>query len=250
VIWEDRVFVQSDRHDLSFVAAYDLETGAELWRVERDEKPAWSTPTILDGEPPQLITNGANWIRAYDPRSGEELWRFSHGDLEVIVPTPIVAGDRVIVTGGYPGGARPVFALRPAVSGRPAGAGVGRESAVEVVWQAERGSPYTSTPLAYRGILYVITDNGILSAYDLQSGERLYQQRLAVGAGFSASPVASDGRIYFASEDGDVFVVRAGREFEVLAQNTMDEVLLATPAIASGTLVVRGRTHLFAIRAE
>lgn len=242
VIWQDRVFVQSDRHEGSFVAAFDLETGSELWRAAREEKPAWSTPTLLAGETPQLITNGANQIRGYDPRSGEELWRQSHGDLEVIVPTPVVAGDRVIVTGGYPAGGRPIYALRP-----PSTAG---ERSAELLWEAERGSPYTSTPLAYRGILYVITDSGILSAYDLESGERLYRERLVVGAGFSASPVASDGYVYFASEDGDVFVVRAGPELEVVAHNTMGEVLMATPAIASGTMVVRGRSHLFAIRGQ
>jgi outer membrane protein assembly factor BamB len=246
VIWRDRVFVQNDRHEASFVAAYDLATGTELWRADRDEKPAWSTPVLFDGASPQLVTNGANWIRGYDPSDGDALWRLSHGDLEVIVPTPVVAGDRVIVTGGYPAAGRPIYALRPPDAGRadvPLG-----ERAVDVVWEAERGSPYTSTPLAYRGIVYAITDSGILSAYDLENGERIYRQRVVVGAGFSASPVASDGHIYFASEDGDVFVVRAGREFELVGRNVMDEVLMATPAIASGTLVVRGRRHLVAVR--
>jgi outer membrane protein assembly factor BamB len=255
VIWQDRVFVQNDRHESSFVAAYDLQTGAELWRAARDEKPAWSTPTLLDGESPQLITNGANWIRGYDPLSGEELWRLSHGDLQVIVPTPVVSDDRVFITGGYPAGGQPIYALRPpaahAIAGRgDAGETAANETTVDLLWEAERGSPYTSTPLVYRDILYTITDSGILSAHDVQSGERLYRQRLAVGAGFSASPVASDGRIFLASEDGDVFVVRAGSEFEILAQNTMLEVLMATPAIASGTLVIRGRSHLSGIRAQ
>jgi outer membrane protein assembly factor BamB len=237
------------------VAAYDLLTGTELWRAERDEKPAWSTPTLLDGDSPQLITNGANWIRGYDPRSGEELWRLSHGDLQVIVPTPVVAGDRVFVTGGYPAGGRPIYVLRPAAPHALAARSDGGETeaietTAELLWEAERGSPYTSTPLVYGGILYTITDNGILSAHDIQSGERLYRERVAVGSGFSASPVASDERIFLASEDGDVFVVRAGPEFEILAHNTMGEVLMATPAIASGTLVVRGRSHLFAIRSQ
>jgi len=249
VIWRDRVFVQNDRHERSFLAAYDLDTGVELWRAERDEKPAWSTPVLLEGDRPQLVTNGANWIRGYDAERGNELWRVSHGDLEVIVPTPVVAGDRVIVTGGHPDGGRPVLVLRPPAVG-PGGTQREPDTAAEIVWQADRGSPYTSTPLAYRDILYIVTDSGILSAYDLRDGARIYRQRLAVGAGFSASPVASDGYLYFASEDGDVFVVRAGREFEVVARNTMDEVLMATPAIASGTLVVRGRRHLFAIRAD
>lgn len=115
-------------------------------------------------------------------------------------------------------------------------------------WKQQRGSPYTPTPLAYRGFLYVLIDNGILSAYDLEAGERVYRTRLAQDAsGFSASPVASDGQIYFTSEDGDVFIVRAGEEFELLGRNSMAEVIMATPAISDRLLFLRGRSHLYAI---
>jgi outer membrane protein assembly factor BamB len=104
--------------------------------------------------------------------------------------------------------------------------------------------------VAQDGILYVIVDNGILSAYGLATGERLYRTRLEVGAGFSASPIVSDGKIYLPSEDGAVFVVRAGREFQLLAKNEMGEPLMASPAVSGGTLFVRGAKHLFAIRAR
>jgi outer membrane protein assembly factor BamB len=242
LLFEDLVIVQNDRQKDSFVAAYDLETGKEIWRVARDEKPAWSTPALYRSERgPELVTNGANWIRANDPRSGEELWRLSHGDLQVITPTPIVAGDRVIVTGGNPTGAQTTFAIRPGARG---------DAQNHVLWAAERSSPYTPTPVAYDGILYVIVDNGILSAYDLATGERLYRTRLEVGAGFSASPIASDGKLYLASEDGALFVVAAGREFRSLARNEMGEPLMATPAVSDRTIYVRGARHLFAIRAR
>ncbi len=240
LIYENLVIVQNDRQKDSFVAAYDLESGKEVWRASRDEKPAWSTPAIYRGESgAELVTNGANWIRANDPRNGEELWRLSHGDLQVITPTPIVAGDRIVVTGGNPTGAQTTFAIRPGARG---------DAQSHVLWTAERSSPYTPTPVAYDGILYVIVDNGILSAYDLATGERLYRTRLEVGAGFSASPIASDGRIYLPSEDGAVFVVRAGREFESLARNEMGEPLMASPAVSEEILFVRGSRHLFAIR--
>jgi outer membrane protein assembly factor BamB len=236
LIHENLVFVQNDRHKDSFVAAYDLATGKEVWRARRDEKPAWSTPALFRGESrSELVTNGANWIRGNDPKTGEELWRVSQGDLQVITPTPIVAGDRIVVTGGNPTGAQPIVVLRP---------GPGAEA--RVVWKADRGSPYTPTPLAYQNVLYVMVDNGILGAYDVETGERLYRERLEVGAGFSASPVAADGKLYFASEDGDVFVVRTGRRYELLAKNELGEPILATPAISDGTLIVRGRSHLFA----
>jgi outer membrane protein assembly factor BamB len=242
VIHENLLIVQNDRQKDSFVAAYDLESGKEVWRAARNEKPAWSTPALYRGESgSELITNGANWIRANDPGTGVELWRLSHGDLEVITPTPIVAGDRIVVTGGNPTGAQTTYAIRPGARGDARG---------HVLWTAERSSPYTPTPLAYEGILYVIVDNGILSGFDLATGERLYRTRLEVGAGFSASPIASDGRIYLPSEDGAVFVVRAGREFQPLARNEMGEPLMASPAVSDGTLFVRGSRHLFAIRAR
>ena len=114
----------------------------------------------------------------------------------------------------------------------------------------ERGSPDTSTPLICEGLLYALNDNGILSTYDMATGERLYRNRLAVGAGFTASPVASDGRIYFPSEDGDVMVVRAGPEYELLAENPMGEVLMASPAISGDMLVIRGVSHLLGIRGD
>jgi outer membrane protein assembly factor BamB len=242
LIFENLAIVQNDRQKDSFIAAYDLESGREVWRAAREEKPAWSTPAVYQGEGGvELVTNGANWIRANHPRTGEELWRLSHGDLQVITPTPLVAGDRIVVTGGNPTGAQTTFAIRPGARG---------DAQDHVLWTAERSSPYTPTPVAHEGILYVIVDNGILSAYDLETGERIYRTRLEVGAGFSASPIVSDGRIYLPSEDGAVFVVRAGREFQSLARNEMGEPLMASPAVSEGTLFIRGSRHLFAIRAR
>ena len=110
------------------------------------------------------------------------------------------------------------------------------------------GSPYTGTPLALDGIVYVCTDNGILTTYDAKTGERIYRSRVSeIAGGFSASPVAAGGRIYLASEDGDVFVVKAGRVFELLATNPMGEIVMATPAISGDTLIVRTQGHLFGI---
>ncbi|HYT69210.1 MAG TPA: PQQ-binding-like beta-propeller repeat protein [Vicinamibacterales bacterium] len=110
------------------------------------------------------------------------------------------------------------------------------------------GSPYTSTPLVYDGLVYICTDNGILSAYDAKTGERIYRSRVSPNAaGFSASPVAAAGRIYLASEDGDVFVVKAGRQFELLATNPMGEICMATPALSGNMIIVRTLGHLVGI---
>jgi outer membrane protein assembly factor BamB len=236
VLHDGLVIVQNDRHQDSYLAAFDVATGEERWRVGRDEQPSWATPLVHAGATTTIVTNSPRHIRGHDPATGKERWRVADG-AEVKVPTPIAAGDLVIVTGGYPTGGRPIFAIRAATG--------------EVAWKLDRGSPYTPTPIVYRDVLYVIVDNGVLHAYDVRSGRRLYQRRIAPDAGgFSASPVAADGRLYFASEDGDLFVVRAGPSYELLARNDMGEMVLATPAIAGDLLLVRTRTQLRALRAQ
>jgi outer membrane protein assembly factor BamB len=240
-IFESMVIVQNDRHKDSFVAAFDLATGRELWRTAHDEYPSWATPTVARGAArTEIVTNGGKFIRGLDPKTGRELWRLSDNLTQVKVPTPIVAGDLAIVTGGYPSGGRPIYAIRLG--------GSGELTPKALAWRTDRGSPYTGTPLLYDGILYACTDSGILSAYDPQTGQRIYQQRVGPGSsGFSASPVAADGRLYLASEDGDVFVVRAGRTYELLATNPMGEVTMATPALSGNMLIVRTQTQIVGI---
>jgi len=242
VILDNLVIVQNDRHKDSYLAAYDLATGKEVWRAAHDEYPSWATPTVVrTGGRVEIVTNAGKHIRGFDPKTGRELWRLSDNNTQVKVPTPVVAGDLVIVTGGYPPGGRPIYAIRPG--------GSGDVGAKAVAWQAERGSPYTGTPLVHDGIVYACTDNGILSAYDAKTGQRLYQQRVSPeAAGFSASPIAAGNRLYLASEEGDVFVVQAGREFKLLATNRMGEVTMATPAVAGQTLILRTQTQLVGIR--
>ena len=243
VIDGPRVIVQGDRHKESFIAAFDLETGKQAWRTNRDELPTWSTPLLVRlTTHSEIVTNGGKYIRGYDAASGRELWRLGDSATQVKVPTPVVAGDLVVVTGGYPAGGRPIYAIHPGGSG-DIGPGA-------LAWRTDNGSPYTGTPLVYDGIVYVCTDNGILSAYDAKTGERIYRSRVSpAAAGFSASPVAAAGRLYLASEDGDVFVVKAGRTFELLATNPMGEICMATPAIAGDMLIVRTQGHLVGIRA-
>jgi outer membrane protein assembly factor BamB len=233
IIHDGLVIVQNDRHADSYVAAFDVATGVEKWRVAHDEMPSWATPLVHRGARTTIVTNSPKAIRGHDPATGRELWSVPEGS-QVKVPTPVTFEDLVIVTGGWPNGGRPIFAIRAATG--------------EVVWKLERGSSYTPTPLVYQGVLYVCIDNGVLSAYDPRTGRRHYQERLASDAGnFSASPVAAAGRLYIASEDGDVFVVKAGTRFERLARNSMNEMLLATPAIVGDQLLVRTRGHVVAI---
>ena len=238
------VIVQNDRQRESFLAAYELSTGEQVWKVERDEFPSWATPLVMNGAAgAELIVNASKFVRAYDPMTGRELWRMADAETQVKVPSPIAGPGSVIVTGGYPRGSRPIYAIKPGSRGV-----IDTAAPQGFAWRGEKGSPYVPTPLVYGNELYVLADNGVLTVYDAATGERRYQRRLdETPLGFSASPVGAGGHVYLASEDGDVFVVKAGPTFEIVARNDMNESLMATPAIAGSMLVVRGRTHVFGI---
>jgi outer membrane protein assembly factor BamB len=242
ILYGDLVIVQADRRKDSYLAAFSLEDGKEAWRVARDEPSTWTTPNVLRGPSgDELVTNGQQ-IRAYDPRSGTLLWTLGPNS-EVVVATPVVGEGVAYVTAGYPP-VRPVYAVRAGQRGDltlPEGA----RSSAAVAWSHARGGTYIPTPVLYQGHLYTVNNNGILTSYRADTGEQVYQTRLGTaGASFSASPVAADGRLYFASETGEVYVLRAGPERDLLATNTMDEVVMSTPALSDGLLVVRTLGHL------
>lgn len=244
VIYHDLVVVQADGHSQSFIAAFNLKDGKQAWRVERNEITSWATPTIYQGrDRAELIANGGRYIRGYDPLTGKELWRFSDNNTEVKMQAPLIAHDLIYITGGYPPG-RVMYAFRPGAAG-DISLKAGEEKNTFLAWSISKGSPYTPTPIIYGDLLYVLADNGVFSTYEAKTGELVYQQRLP--SSFSASPVAADGRLYLASEDGDVFVVKAGRQYELLSKNTMGQPLMATPALASGMLIVRGENAIYAL---
>ena len=244
IIYKNLVILQCDGHKQSFIAAYDLRDGKRVWYTPRGELPSWSTPAIYEGKTrTELISNAGRYIRGYDPSTGKELWRFSDDNTEVKMPAPVVAHDLIYVTGGYPAG-RPVYTFRPGANG-DISLKDGEESNQFIAWRAARGSSYTGTPLVYGDYLYICADGGVLTAYHAKTGERLYQERIP--STFSASPVAADGKLYLASEDGDVYVVKAGPKYERLATNSMGEALMATPAISDGMIIIRSQNHVFGI---
>jgi outer membrane protein assembly factor BamB len=244
IIYKDFVIVQSDSHKQSFIAAFNLKDGQQVWRVERGEITSWSTPTIYEGKTgTELIANGGHYIRGYDPMTGKELWRFFDNDTEVKQQAPIIANDLLIVTSGYPAG-RAMYAFRAGAKG-DISLKEGQQSHPSLAWRTAKGSPYTPTPIVYGDLLYVCSDNGVFSAYRVRTGEVVYQQRLP--SSFSASPVAADGKLYLSSEDGEVFVIKAGEKFELLATNPMGEALMATPALTDGNIILRGQSHVFAV---
>jgi outer membrane protein assembly factor BamB len=246
IIWNDLVILQCDTQADSFLLALDARTGEVRWKADRDELPSWGTPMVLPtSSGPELVTNASNFIRGYDPRTGEERWRLG-GSSKITAPTPILAGGLVLVASGR-APERPLFAVRPGARGDLT-LPDGESSVGHIAWSYTGRGSYMPTPLYYDGIVYVLNNNGIFDAYEAATGREVYRQRLPdVGSGFSASPVAADGRIYLASEDGDILVVAAGREFRHLGTNPIGDLLMATPALSNGVMYVRSAGHLFAI---
>ena len=246
IIWNGLVILQCDTQADSFIVALDAATGKVAWKTERDELPSWGTPTVATtSKGAELVTNAANFVRGYDPRTGKELWRLGRSS-KITAPTPIASGDLLVVASGR-APERPIFVVKAGSRGDLT-LNEGQTSSAAIAWTRSGRGSYMPTPLAYQGILYVLANNGVLDAYDLQTGDEIYRQRLpVVGSGFSASPVAADGKIYLSNEDGEILVIQAGRTFKHLATNSMGELLMATPALSNGTMFVRSSTSVSAI---
>ncbi len=249
IIWNGMVILQCDTQLDSFVLALDLETGKTVWKTERDELPSWGTPNVIPGpNGPELVTNASNFIRGYDPRDGRELWRLG-GSSKITAPTPIYGDGRLVVASGRRP-EMPIFVLRPGGRGDltlPAE----ETSSPWVVWSRQGRGPYMPTPLIYRGNLYVLGNGGIFDAYELSTGREIYRARVPhLGSGFSASPLASDGRLFLSNEDGEIIVLGTGSEFEHISTNAIGGTLMATPAISEQRMFVRSVSHLIAIGKE
>jgi outer membrane protein assembly factor BamB len=193
----------------------------------------------------QLVVNGYKHAGGYDPRTGKELWRLSGGG-DIPVPTPVAAHGLIFLTSAH-GGKRPLRAIHEGASGDITPT-EDSEPGEHFAWYKPRAGIYMQTPVVYGEFLYACADNGLLHCYEAQTGKRMYRERLGNGAtGFTASAVAGDGKIYFTSESGDIYVVQAGPTFKLLATNAMNEVCMATPAMSRGLLIVRTQNHVYAI---
>jgi outer membrane protein assembly factor BamB len=244
ILYAGLVILQCDLAHDSFIAAYSLEDGRQVWSTPRDEIASWTTPTIwLNSKRIELVTNASQYARGYDPATGKELWRLAKKS-EATIPTPVPAGDLVYLTSGNRP-IQPIFALRPGALG-DISLKEGEDTSPHIAWSRLRGGPYMTTPIIYDGYLYTCSNNGMLTCYEARSGKQVYKQRMG-GVSYTASPVAADGRLYFTSEQGEVRVVKAGPRFELLAVNAMGDVCMASPAISAGALFVRSQHFLFAL---
>ena len=246
IIYGNTVIVQADQQKSSYLAAYDLNTGKRLWRTDREEIPTWGTPAVFSAAGrDQIVTNGTK-VRGYDPKTGKLLWTLGPNS-EVTVGTPVVGEGLVFVTGGYPP-VRPIYAVKPTAAGEIT-LSKEKNTNESIAWSNDQGT-YIPSPIFYEGILYTCGNNGILSAYDAKTGERIYRSRVGGGGSFVASPVAADGRLYLASEEGDIFVVRSGRTYEELAKNEMKEVIVGTPAVSDGFIIIRTLGHVYGVTGQ
>jgi outer membrane protein assembly factor BamB len=226
------------------------------WDVEEGINIKWKTaiPDLGHSSPivwgdrvfvTTAVSSTDDYARGYDPNTGRERWRLGKHSIYA-TPTRIAGHGLIFLTSGSGNTVQPIYAVRPGASGDIT-LGDDQTSSDWVAWSKHRGGAFMPTPLLYNDLLYVSSDTGLLAAYIVQTGERVYQERLTRGGNYAASGVAADGRLYFASEDGQVVVVKAGRKFERLAENEMGEVIMATPAIADDMLVVRTQHHVVAV---
>jgi outer membrane protein assembly factor BamB len=239
LLYKDRLILYQDQSSGSFIAAFDTRTGRELWRTPRQASVGWGTPIAVRlGTRDEIIVNGQQRVIAYDPATGAELWQCGGTTYEVI-PTPVVGYGLVFCSSGRAG---PTLAIRPG--------GKGDVTAERLAWTSPRGSPFVPSPILYGDRLYMVNDMAsIVTALDARTGKLAWQGRLGVAQreGFSASPVAVDGKVFFTNDNGETFVLRAGSTFDLLHTNRLGERILASPALVEGRWYIRTDGHLLAI---
>jgi outer membrane protein assembly factor BamB len=247
----ERVYVQSDNQKESFLAAVDKRTGRELWKVARGVgnesmiRSGWSTPFVWSTpQRSEIVTLGHGLAIAYGI-DGKELWRLS-GLSGQATPTALAADGLLYVGTGSQGESnRPMFAVRPGAAGDISLA-EGSKSNEFVAWHNSQASAYTSSPVSYGGRIYVVNDKGILTVLDARTGERLYRARVGGGGfTFSSSRWAYGGHVFFLSEDGETFVAKEGAAYEEVGRNPLEEMTLASPAIAGDALYIRTQSKLY-----
>ncbi len=245
IIYRGRLYLQCDVLSNGFVAALNVANGETIWKTRRNDTATWSTPNICEESArPELVVNGWNHMGGYDLETGAEIWRLSGGG-DCAVPTPM-SGHGLIFLMSAHGPRSPIYAVRMDAVGD-----VSLHDATankHVAWSSPRGAAYMQTPLLLDGNLYSCNINGVLSCFEAATGKLYYKERLGGGGdGFTASPVACAGKIYFTSEQGSVYVLPVGNEFKTLATNQMGDVCMATPAISDGVLYYRAQGRLTAV---
>jgi len=245
-LYQGRLYIVCDNDDNSFLASLDARTGNQIWRVERDEKSNWATPYVWEnGRRTEIVTPGSGRIRSYD-LDGKLLWEL-RGMSSIVIPTPFSRFDLLYLSSGYVGDqVRPVFAVRPGASGDIS---LKEEETgnQHVAWYHRQAGPYNPSPIVYGDYYYTLLDRGFFTCHEARTGKEVYGRvRIDPAASsFTSSPWAYNGKIFAQSEDGDTFVIQAGPEFKLLGKNSLDEMCMATPAMARGSLIIRTASNVF-----
>ena len=238
------LIIQNDHEGQSYIVVLDKNNGEELWRAERDEHSSWPQPIVVDYDGrKQLVTSSAR-VRSYDLATGELIWEAGGLGANAIPAVINVDNEMVIAMTGY----RDPNLLAIKLGGE----GDLTDNPEYVKWTNDRGNSYSASPVLHDGILYFVTDRGMVNAFDAKTGEKFYhQQRLPETYTFKASPVAANGKLYLATEEGDVIVLKLGKTYEVLATNKMgDEMFISSPIIVGGDLYLRSQDELFCISSD
>ena len=248
VLHKDRVYIVNDNDDKSFMAAFDKRTGNVVWRLDREEGSNWATPFVWEHElGTEIVTAGSGKVRSYD-LDGHVKWELT-GMTSLQVPTPFAKHGLLFISSGFLGDAvRPVYAIRPGASG-DISLKKGETSNRYIAWSNQRLGTYDTSAIVYGDYYYTLLDRGFLICNDARTGNEIYpRQRItAEASGFTSSPWAYNGKIFALSEDGDTFVMQAGPDFKVLGKNSLEEMTLATPAVANGSVIVRTASKLYRI---
>lgn len=253
VVHAGKVFLLQDSEQESFLTALDAKTGAELWRAPRSSTgllhSSWNTPYIWTHSlRTEVVTTGHGSVRSYD-LDGKELWRITIAGTTMPTPSAFAANGLLFVGTGAQGGeaSRPFFAVRPGASGDISLAADATSSQF-IAWSHPRASGYTPSAILHTGRMYLVHDTGIMAVLDAETGKELYKARVGgVGHTFSASPIAIGNRLLFLDEEGTMVVVEPGAEYKEIGQNSLDEMTLASPAVAGDALFIRTETKLYKI---
>ncbi|MDP3642654.1 MAG: PQQ-binding-like beta-propeller repeat protein [Bacteroidota bacterium] len=247
IIFKNKIIVQCDIPKNPFIAAFDLPTGIEIWRTARGEKAqTYVTPAIYtkNGKT-QVVANGFTHMCGYDFETGNEIWKLGNGG-DIPTPTPVIANDLIYLNGAH-GKFSPIFAVKLSAMGDITLAPDSTKNQY-IAWSVKRGGAYMQTPLVYNGYLYNLQVNGQLTCFDALTGEEKYKESLKEA--FTASGIAAGGKLYFSSEDGNIYVIQAGPEFKLLAKNALKDICMATPAISGNTLYFRTQHFLIAVEQD
>jgi len=245
IIHEGVIIIQNDVLKNSFIAAFDIKTGEEIWKKERDEYPGWCTPTIYhDGDKTKIAVNGYKHRGGYDFETGEEIWQMSGGG-DIQIPTPVTGHGMVYFNSAH-GRQSPIIAVKADAKG-DISFPENETSNEYVAWSIPRGGAYMATMLLVGDYLYNARWNGSLSCYNALTGEQLYSEKAGDGNSYTSSPVAADGKIYIGDDDGSIYVVQSDQEYKLLAKNPLGDVFTTTPAITDGMIFFRTLNYLIAV---